>query len=152
MKDLEEASYILGIKLTQDRRNRILNLSQETCIKKIVAKYGMEDSKKGLIPFQTWNRSIYKAVSYHTCRYRIHEGGSLCFGSRKPHVWHAMLWARYLLCGRHGERITVKPRISSMDYCQIHIQVSSENDGLWIVLSGRGSDSDRVHWLRIPSR
>ena len=42
MKDLWEASYILGIKLLQDRKNKTLALSQTAYIDKILARFGME--------------------------------------------------------------------------------------------------------------
>lgn len=41
MKDLGEASYILGLKLYRDRSNRLLGLSQTTYIEKILTKYNM---------------------------------------------------------------------------------------------------------------
>ena len=52
MKDLGEASHILGIKLMRDRRKRMLGLSQATYIDQILFRYGMQDSKKGLVPFR----------------------------------------------------------------------------------------------------
>ena len=52
MKDLGEASYILGIKLLRDRKNRLLGLSQASYIDKMLSKFGMENSKKGLLPFR----------------------------------------------------------------------------------------------------
>jgi hypothetical protein len=52
MKDLGEASYILGIKLLRDRKNRMIGLSQAAYIDKVVARFSMADSKKGLLPFR----------------------------------------------------------------------------------------------------
>ena len=52
MKDLGETQYILGIKVLRDRKNRKLALSQATYINKILLKYVMQDSKKGLLPFK----------------------------------------------------------------------------------------------------
>ena len=46
MKDLGEASHILGIKLLRDRRKRMLGLSQASYIDEILARYNMQDSKK----------------------------------------------------------------------------------------------------------
>ena len=46
MKDLGEASYILGIKLWRDRKNRMLDLSQVGYIDKILARFSMQISKK----------------------------------------------------------------------------------------------------------
>ena len=42
MKDLGEISYILGIKLLRDRKNKTLALSQAVYIDKILARFSME--------------------------------------------------------------------------------------------------------------
>ncbi|KAH9752503.1 Integrase catalytic domain-containing protein [Citrus sinensis] len=52
MKDLGEASYILGIKLLRDRKNKTLALSQAVYIDKILARFSMENFKTGLLPFR----------------------------------------------------------------------------------------------------
>ena len=46
MKDLGEASHILGIKLLRDRQKRMLGLSQASYINQIIARFNMQDSKK----------------------------------------------------------------------------------------------------------
>ena len=50
MKDLGEASYILGIKIYRDRSRHLIGLSQSTYLDKILKKFKMEDSKKGFLP------------------------------------------------------------------------------------------------------
>ena len=52
MKDLEEASHILGIKLLRDCQKRMLGLSQASYIDQILARFSMQDSKKGFVPFR----------------------------------------------------------------------------------------------------
>ncbi|KAH9780743.1 hypothetical protein KPL71_008200 [Citrus sinensis] len=52
MKDLGETSYILGIKLLRDQKNKTLALSQAVYIDKILARFSMENSKTGLLPFR----------------------------------------------------------------------------------------------------
>ena len=52
MKDLGEASYILGIQIIRDRKNKLLALSQASYIDKVLARFSMQDSKKGLLPTQ----------------------------------------------------------------------------------------------------
>ncbi|GJW35267.1 retrotransposon protein, putative, ty1-copia subclass [Tanacetum coccineum] len=47
MKDLEEAAYILGIKMIHDRSKRLIALSQSAYLEKILKKFRMENSKKG---------------------------------------------------------------------------------------------------------
>ena len=50
MKDLGEAAYILGIKIYRDRSKRLLGLSQSTYIDKVIRRFSMQDSKRGLLP------------------------------------------------------------------------------------------------------
>ena len=50
MKDLGEASYILGIKIYEDRSRRLLILSQSTYLDEVLKEFSMQDSKKGFIP------------------------------------------------------------------------------------------------------
>ena len=52
MKDLGEASYILGIKLLRDRKNKIIKLSQALFIDKVLSRFSMENSKKRFLPFK----------------------------------------------------------------------------------------------------
>ena len=53
MKDLGEAAYILGIKIYRDRSRRLIGLSQGTYIDKVVRRFHMEESKKGMLPMAT---------------------------------------------------------------------------------------------------
>ena len=50
MKDMGEAQYILGIKIYRDRSRRLIGLSQNMYIDKILEMFHMEKSKKGNIP------------------------------------------------------------------------------------------------------
>lgn len=50
MKDLGEASYVLGIKIQRDRSRGILGLSQQAYIDKVLKRYGMEHCKPGHTP------------------------------------------------------------------------------------------------------
>ena len=52
MKDLGEANFILGIKLWRDRNNKMLDLSQARYIDKVLERFSMQNSKKGLLPFR----------------------------------------------------------------------------------------------------
>ena len=46
MKDLGEANFILGIKLWQDRKNKMLGLSRSGYIDKFLERFSMQNSKK----------------------------------------------------------------------------------------------------------
>ena len=50
MKDLGEATYILGIQIYRDRSKRLIGLSQSTYIGKVLKRFNMENSKKGFLP------------------------------------------------------------------------------------------------------
>ena len=52
MRDLGDVSHILGIKLMRDHQKRMLGLSQATYIDQILARFSMQDSKKGFVPFR----------------------------------------------------------------------------------------------------
>ena len=52
MKDLGEGNFILGIKLWRDHKNKILGLSQARYIDKVLERFSMQNSKKGLLPFR----------------------------------------------------------------------------------------------------
>ncbi|KAL0409653.1 UNVERIFIED_CONTAM: Retrovirus-related Pol polyprotein from transposon TNT 1-94 [Sesamum radiatum] len=47
-----EASYILGIKIYKDRSRRLLGLTQSSYIKKVLKRFKMEHSKRGLLPMR----------------------------------------------------------------------------------------------------
>ena len=50
MKDLGEATYILGIRIYRDRSRRLIGLSQSTYIDKVLHHFGMQDAKRGFVP------------------------------------------------------------------------------------------------------
>ena len=50
MKDLGEASYILGIKIYRDRSRRLIVLSQSIYLDKVFKKFKIDQSKKGFLP------------------------------------------------------------------------------------------------------
>ncbi|KAK8923669.1 hypothetical protein KSP39_PZI019346 [Platanthera zijinensis] len=50
MKDLSEATYILGIKIFRDRSKKLLGLTQSTYIEKVLKRFNMLESKKGFLP------------------------------------------------------------------------------------------------------
>nr|GEX49305.1 retrotransposon protein, putative, Ty1-copia subclass [Tanacetum cinerariifolium] len=52
MKDLEEATFILGIKIYRDRSKRLIGLDQNAYMDKILKRYNMDNSKRGHIPMQ----------------------------------------------------------------------------------------------------
>ena len=45
MKDLGEASFVLGIEIHRDRENWFLGLSQKTYLEKVLKKYSIQNYK-----------------------------------------------------------------------------------------------------------
>ncbi|KAL0394760.1 UNVERIFIED_CONTAM: hypothetical protein Slati_4442200 [Sesamum latifolium] len=52
MKDMGEASYILGIKIYRDRSRRMLGLTQFSYIEKVLKRFKMENSKREFLPMR----------------------------------------------------------------------------------------------------
>ena len=52
MKNLGEANYILRIRVYRDRSKRIIDLSQSLYLEKVLKRFNMLDSKRGLLPFR----------------------------------------------------------------------------------------------------
>ena len=50
MKNLGKASFVLGIEIHQDRRKRILGLSQKAYLEKVLKKYSMHACKPSPAP------------------------------------------------------------------------------------------------------
>ncbi|KAL0455836.1 UNVERIFIED_CONTAM: Retrovirus-related Pol polyprotein from transposon RE2 [Sesamum latifolium] len=50
MKDLGEASYILGIKIIRDRSKRMFGMTQTSYVEKVLKRFNMENSKRGFLP------------------------------------------------------------------------------------------------------
>jgi Reverse transcriptase (RNA-dependent DNA polymerase) len=76
MKDLDEASYVLGLKIHRDQNKSILRLSQQTYIDKILKRYDMENYKQEiplllketnpvLISAQKQNLRNQKCIRFH---------------------------------------------------------------------------------------
>ena len=61
MKDLGEASYVLGIKIYRDRSKRLLGLSQNTYIDKVLERFKMDSSKKGYVSMSS-GRPLFKRI------------------------------------------------------------------------------------------
>ena len=68
MKDLGEASYVLGIQILRDRPSGILRLSQQTYIECILKRFNMQSRSSGkalmilkLIYFSAYFSSIFQA-------------------------------------------------------------------------------------------
>ena len=96
MKDLGEASHILGIKVIRDRQKRMLGLSQATYIDQILTRYNMHDSKKGFVPFR-----LGISLSSNQCpktHDEIERMRGIPYASAVESLMYAMLCTRPDIC------------------------------------------------------
>lgn len=56
MKDMSDASYVIGIKIHRDKPRGILGLSQETYINKILERFRMKDCSPSVAPIVKGDR------------------------------------------------------------------------------------------------
>lgn len=68
MKDLGEASFVLGIQIQRDRSRGILGLSQKRYIEKILERFGMKNCKPGDTPISKGDK-----FSLNQCPKNDHE-------------------------------------------------------------------------------
>ena len=77
MKDLGEATYILGIKIYRDRSKRLLGLLQSTYIDKKLKRFSMKQSKREYI-HMTHGIILSKFMCPKTQDDRTHESNPIC--------------------------------------------------------------------------
>ena len=56
MKDTNEASYVIGIKIHRDKHRGILDLSQETYMNKVLKRFQMKDCLPSVTPIVKGDR------------------------------------------------------------------------------------------------
>ena len=56
MKDMGDASYVIGIKAFRDKHNGILGLSQETYINRVLERFRMKDCSPSVAPIVKGDR------------------------------------------------------------------------------------------------
>jgi len=52
MKDMGEASYVIGIEIFRDRKQGLLGLSQQGYINKVLERFRMDKCSSGIVPIQ----------------------------------------------------------------------------------------------------
>ena len=55
MKDLSEASYMIGIEIHRDRSRRLLGLSQKNYIEKVLKRFNMQNCSSSVAPIVKWD-------------------------------------------------------------------------------------------------
>ena len=96
MRDLGEASHILGIKLLRDRHKRILGLSQAYYIDQILARFSMQDSKKGFVHFRVGSSLLVNQRPKTPAE--IERMREISYASAVGSLMYAMLCTRPDIC------------------------------------------------------
>ena len=96
MKDLEQASYVLGIQIIRDRKNRLLALSQTSYIDKVLARFSMQNSKKGQLP--TWHEIVLSEEQCPTTPQEKEDMRRVPYASAVGSLMYAMLYIRPDIC------------------------------------------------------
>ena len=92
MKDLGEASCILGIQIYKDRSKKMLGLSQARYIEIVLKRFSMVDSKKGTLPMNP-GINLSKQMSPKTDKERTRMA-SIPYASAVGSLMYAMLCTR----------------------------------------------------------
>ena len=71
MKDMGEANYILGIKLLQDQKNKLLALFHAAYIEKIFVMFNKKNYERGSLPFK-YRIHLFKKQSPKTLKQQQH--------------------------------------------------------------------------------
>jgi hypothetical protein len=96
MKDLGEAGHILGIRIIRDRQKRMLCLSQATYVDTVLARFSMQNSKKGFVPFRH-GIHLSKEMCPQT-QSEIDEMKGVPYASAVGSLMYAMLCTRPDIC------------------------------------------------------
>ncbi|KAL0378366.1 UNVERIFIED_CONTAM: Retrovirus-related Pol polyprotein from transposon TNT 1-94 [Sesamum radiatum] len=104
MKDMGEASYILGIKIYRDRSRRLLRLTQSLYIEKVLKRFKMEHSKRGLLPMRHGIKLSKKKSPKTDEELKRTSNIPLCLSRRKHTVCCPVYQARcHLRFERNGQ-------------------------------------------------
>jgi hypothetical protein len=114
-KDLDEASYVLGIEIHRDRRKRVLGLSQKSYIEKVLKKFNMHKCNHTHDP-------IVKGVKFEKFQcprnqYEINEMKAVPYASAIESLMYAQVCTRPELAFVTGmlDRYQKNPKKSHWD-------------------------------------
>ncbi|WVY89808.1 hypothetical protein V8G54_035322 [Vigna mungo] len=102
MKDLGAVKKILGMKISRDCSRRMLWVSQEDYIEKILKRFNMHNAKSACVPI-----AGHFKLNKSQCPKNEEEKEEMS----KPYVCNGLYKARYWLCCRSCEQIPVSQRI-----------------------------------------
>jgi hypothetical protein len=92
MKDLGEASFVLGIEIHRDRRKWILGLSQKAYLEKVLKKFSMHACNP--TPGPIVNGDKYETFQSHRNQYEIDQMKSVSYASAVRSLIYAQVYTR----------------------------------------------------------
>ena len=139
MKDIDEANYVLGVKTFRDSSKRLLGLSHEIYIKKMLKCYHMHDCET-LDTFVEKNLSL----SFDMCPKTPNEKEQMSevpYASVVGSLMYAMMCTRLDICYAVGlvRRFQSNPGPKPLDDSEENIEISERNIRLCYVLPREGS-------------
>ncbi|KAL0378556.1 UNVERIFIED_CONTAM: Retrovirus-related Pol polyprotein from transposon RE1 [Sesamum radiatum] len=120
MKDMGEASYILGIKIYRDRSRRMLGLTQSSNIEKVLKRFRMEHLKRGALPMRHGIKLSKKQSPKTDEELKRMSDIPLCLGRRKHSVCCPVHQARCHLRFERNEQISGMRRGGALELGQEH--------------------------------
>ena len=96
IKDLRDASYVLGISIIRDRGSRKLQLSQSQYLKEVLIRFKMEECKSISTPMDA-NQKLFKGTRLG-CRIRHHRPTTISAAGRESHVCNGRYKTRSGIC------------------------------------------------------
>ncbi|KAA0048791.1 gag/pol protein [Cucumis melo var. makuwa] len=96
MKDLGDEQFVLGIQIVRNCRNRTLAMSQAYYIDKMLSRYKMQNSKKGLLPYK-YGIHLSKEQCPKTSQ-EIEDMRNILYASAVGSLMYAMLCTRPDIC------------------------------------------------------
>src|SRR6185437_13688647 len=92
MKDMGEASYVLGIEIQRDKNRGILGLSQKTYIENVLKRYGMHKSNPNSIPIlQSEKFGMFQCLEKG---YELEQMKSVPYASALESIMYAQVCTR----------------------------------------------------------
>jgi hypothetical protein len=89
MKDLSEASFVLGIEIHRDRRKGVLGLSQKAYLEKVLKKFSMHACNPALAPIV--NGDKYGSFQSPRNQYEIDQMKSVSYASAVESLMYAQV-------------------------------------------------------------
>jgi hypothetical protein len=117
IKDLGDASHILGIRITRDRANQLLYLDQESYIDRILNKFRMNDCNPVATPGSAYDDLQYNeqlsSLDPKRLNYLQQLNGSLLYSaiSTRPDIAHSVIAIAKYVAKAQENHITAAKRV-----------------------------------------